>query len=133
MSKVCKNISELKNKSSISSVEKLYGIKFPKEMIEFFLENNGGTPINKLFTADGKEYELRCFLSFNEDEYNSIHKAIQSYQTETKGKIAPVAKDSGDNYFCINIDTGNIYYNDNSDGLYYKLFDKFSDLVKVLN
>ena len=54
-------------------------------------------------------------------------------KAETKGKIAPVAKDSGDNYFCINIDTGNIYYNDNSDGLYYKLFDKFSDLVKVLS
>ena len=132
MKKICNSVSKLKNPSSIKAIEEIYKIEFPNVMVDFFTANNGGIPANREFTVNGQEYEIRCFLSFNENEYNSIHRAIDSYQKETNGKIVPIAKDSGDNYFCLNIETGNIFYNDNADGLYYKLFDSFSDLVDAV-
>ena len=98
----------------------------------FFTLNNGGIPYQKEFSAQGDDYELRCFLSFNAEDYNSIFLPLASYQQETKGKIVPFAKDSADNYYCMHVETGEIYYNDNDDGLYYKIFASFADMIAVL-
>ena len=130
---ICKDVSEFKKATAITSVEEKYGIKFPEKMVAFFKANNGGIPDTREIMVDGREYEIRCFLSFNEKEYNSIHQPIESYQKETNGKIVPIAIDSGDNYFCLNLETGNIYYNDYEDGLYYKLFNNFSELIDAIN
>ena len=132
MKNICKSVSTLKDISSIERIEDKYNINFPKDMIRFFEINNGGIPNKKEFAINGKEYELRCFLSFNQDEYNSIHKAIDSFQIETKGKIAPFAKDSADNYYCINLETGIVYYCSGEENLYFKLTENFNSFLLLL-
>lgn len=132
MAMICTGISLLKDSLAIERYEDKYAFDLPKELKCFFQENNGGIPKKKVFTARGGEYEIRCFLSFNRGEYNSIDLPIQSFQEETKGKIVPIAKDSGDNYYCINVETGKIYYWDKDDNLYYCIAEDFGELVEYL-
>lgn len=133
MKEICHNISILKNINAIKDIEDKYNISFPTEMIEFLKINNGGVPNNRYFKGnDEEEYELRYFLSFNANEHNSIHMPIEYYQKQTKGKIAPFAADSFDNYFCIHLETGAIYFQPQEEELFYKIFESFSELIKAL-
>lgn len=132
MNVICHNITEITNSDAIKKIENKYGIKFPAEMVEFFGLNNGGTPDHRYFFAEEEEFELRSFLSFNEGEHNSIHKPLEYFQKNTKGKIVPLGYDSFDNYFCLNVETGIIYFFDHEDELYYRIFDSFSELIATL-
>lgn len=129
MSIVCRDISELKNKENIKSFGERYGISFSNEFIDFFSENNGGIPFKKEILVDDEEYEVRCFLSFHESDYNNIFKPTDFFQKQTKGKIFPIAKDSGDNYFCMNVDNNNIYYWDKEENKYYLLKESFNEFI----
>lgn len=132
MSIICRSISELTSKDKIVAIEIKHGIKFSNEVVDFFMQNNGGIPLNKEIIIAGNEYEIRCFLSFNEGEYNSIDKPAETFQRQTKGKIIPLAKDSGDNYYCLNIEKGSVYYWDKEDNEYYILADNFTEFISYI-
>lgn len=129
MSVLCRNISAIRDRTIFEKLEDKYEIDFPKNMISFFEDNNGGTPLKKEIVIDDEEYEIRCFLSFNNDEYNSIKKPLETFQTNTKGKIVPIAKDSGDNYFCINLDNEKVYYWIQEENRYYVLAENFENFI----
>lgn len=129
MGVLCRNISELKISNSIELMSAKYGCNFPGEMVVFFMENNGGVPLKKEITISDKEYEVRCFLSFNCDEYNSIDKPAEFFQERTCGKIFPLGKDSGDNYYCLNVETGKIYYWDKEDNQYFLIAEDFKHFI----
>lgn len=131
MDAVCRNISKLKDRNSISLLEKEYNCKLPHEVVEFFLKNNGGVPLKKEVVISNKEYEVRCFLSFNSGEYNSIDKPAKAFQEQTNGKIIPLGKDSGDNYYCLNVETGKIYYWDREDNQYVCLAEDFKHFIEI--
>lgn len=133
MTIICTDVSKLVDPNRIDEIGMLYGIKFESDFKEFIMKNNGGIPINSSVLINGKEYEIRCFMSFNKDEYNSIDLAIESFQKETKGKIYPIAKDSGDNYFCINRENGKVYFWNKDDNLYYRLTDSFQEFCAYLS
>ncbi len=133
MGKKCRSVSEIADKAIINSYEEQYKIEFPKEMIDFFDENNGGIPLKKEIVVDGEEYEIRCFLSFNDNEYNSIKKSLETFQNNTKGKIIPIAKDSGDNYFCLNVENKKVYYWDHEDNKYYRLAESFNEFISLID
>lgn len=132
MAVVCTEVSLLKDSLAVERYEDKYEFDLPKELKSFFQENNGGIPKKRVFTIKGEEYEIRCFLSFNIGEYNSIDLPMQSFQEETKGKIVPIAKDSGDNYYCIHVENGKIYYWDKDDNLYYCIAEDFGELIEYL-
>lgn len=132
MSIICRSVSELKSRTIFDEIQNEYNISFPHEMLEFFKKNNGGSPYKKEFMVDDIEYEVRCFLSFNGEDYNAIQKPLDSFQKETKGKIVPVAKDSGDSYFCLNIENEKVYYWDKDENLYYKIADTFETFINYL-
>lgn len=133
MSMVCTDISKLKDETLINRFEDKYEFDFSEALKKFFMDNNGGIPKNNSFEAKGKEYELRCFLSFNDDEYNSIRKPLESFQEETHGKIAPIAKDSADNYYCVNVETGKIYFWDHDENLYYCIAESFEEFEELFD
>ena len=133
MSIICDNVKEMKDSLAIDRFEDKYDLDLDKSFKDFFKENNGGNPKKRSFEIGSDEYEVRCFLSFNDDEYNSIRKPLQSFQDETHGKIFPFAKDSGDSYFCLNVESGAVYYWSVDDEKYYKLTDTFDDFVKILS
>ena len=132
MNVICKKVSDLNNKTVIEEMGELYNIKFPSMMVSFFEKNNGGIPMKKEFFSNGEEYEIRCFLSFNEEEYTSIRKPLDFFQKETNGKVIPFAKDSADNYFCINLQTEKIYFWDKDDNLYYNISNNFEEFISNL-
>ena len=76
MAIACVDVKVLKDKSVIDRIEDKYDIYFSEDFKKFFRENNGGIPKKNIFNVNGKEYEIRCFLSFNEGEYNSIRKPL---------------------------------------------------------
>lgn len=132
MKVICRKVSDLNNKTVIEQMEESYNVRFPSMMKLFFEKNNGGIPSKKDFFSNGMEYEIRCFLSFNEGEYNSIRKPLDFFQKETKGKVIPLAKDSADNYFCMNLETEKIYFWDKDDNLYYNIADNFEEFIRYL-
>lgn len=133
MNIICRSVSGLKSKTIFDEIQNKYNISFPNEMLEFFKKNNGGSPYKKEFMVDDMEYEVRCFLSFNCEDYNAIQKPLDSFQKETKGKIVPVAKDSGDSYFCLNVENGKVYYWDKDENNYYKIADTFEAFINHLD
>ena len=132
MQKICADIKAIKDELAIERLEDKYEIDFPDEFKSFFKYNNGGIPKKNVFEVKGKEYEVRCFLSFNENEYNSIKSPLASFLEETKGRIVPAAKDSGDNYYCLNIETGKVYFWNKDDGLYYCIAENFNEFIGYL-
>ena len=129
---ICHDIKAITDCNAISDTENKYGFKLPLEVAEFFNLNNGGTPDDRYFVAEEEEFELRSFLSFNEGDLNSIYKPMEYFQKNTKGKIIPLGYDSFDNYFCMNLENGCIYFYDHEDELYYRIFDSFAELIAVL-
>ncbi len=129
---ICTDVSIIKDEMAIEKLEDKYEFDLPQDVKSFFEVNNGGIPRKNLFTANGEEYEIRCFLSFNNDEYNSIKVPLASFQKETHGKIVPLAKDSGDSYYCLNIENLKVYYWSREDELYYCLAESFELFIEML-
>lgn len=132
MATVCIDVKPIADELAIDRIEDKYEIDFSNEFKTFFKENNGGIPLKNMFKVNGREYEIRCFLSFNDGEYNSIKKPMASFLEETHGKIVPVAKDSSDCYFCINVENGKIYFWDKDDNLYYCIAQTLSEFIEML-
>lgn len=133
MAVICTEIAGISNSGVFEKLEKKYGFKFDENIKSFFKENNGGIPEQNTIKVNGKEYEVRCFLSFNSGEYNSIDMPMDSFQKETHGKIIPIAKDSGDNYYCIHTENEKVYYWDKDENLYYNLADSFMAFLEYFN
>ena len=71
------------------------------------------------------------FLFLSNSRYNTIFQTADFFQTKTRGKIFPIAKDSGDNYFCINIENDAVYYWDKEEDKYYLLTENFKQFIEV--
>ncbi len=68
-------------------------------------------PVKDIIVCNGEEYEVRVFLSADKTDQNyCIEKPLDYFLSKTKGKIVPIAIDSGDNYYCVNNETGKVYY-----------------------
>ena len=128
--KNCKKFDE----GIISLKEKEYSILIRDDIKAFLKQNSGGDPIKGIISIHGDNYELRNFLSVNkEDEYFGIEKPMNYFLTNTKGKIVPIGLDSGDNYYCVNNETGKVYYWSAEENQYYCLTDSLEEFVKLFH
>ena len=99
------------NKKIFEDAEKTYSITIRSEIKDFLGENSGGYPVKDIIVSDGEEYEVRVFMSLDESDKNYyILKPMDYFLKKTKGKIIPIGIDSGDNYYCVNNETGKVYY-----------------------
>lgn len=130
--KVCKEYIPIKNDNSIMLFEQNNNIKIPEELVSFFTENNGGTPIKNYFKIDEEEFEIRFFLSFNENDNYGIFKPAKYLLNETKSKLVPFAVDSGDNYYCYNLENGKIYRTLSDEEGYLFICEKLDELLECL-
>ena len=132
MERICRDVSAVSDLTIMKEVEQNYNIIIPDYIKTFFAMNNGGIPIKKELCITDEEYEIRCFLSFNKEDYNSIYQPLENFMKQTKGKIFPIAKDSGDNYYCINLKTEEIFIYVCETNLYYKLFNNFAEMINLI-
>lgn len=117
-----------------SDAEKEFAISLREDIKSFLIENSGGYPIKDIIVYDGEDYEVRVFLSLDdENEYYSIKKPLDFFMKNTKGKIVPIGIDSGDNYYCVNNETGKVYYWCASENSYFCISDSLSDFIKLFD
>lgn len=130
-----KSISTNCNKHFDSGVfldaEKKFSISIRNEIKDFIKMNAGGYPVKDIIVIDGEEYEIRVFLSADrKDPYFCIEKPMNFFLQKTHGKIIPIGIDSGDDYYCVNNETGKVYYWAHGEDLYYNLTATLSDFIE---
>lgn len=114
------------------SAEKNYFISIREDIKAFIAENTGGYPIKNVIFVDGEEYEIRVFLSADkEDVYHCIEKPMNYFLKKSNGKIIPIGIDSGDNYYCVNNETGKVYYWSAGENQYYYITVNLETFVQL--
>lgn len=94
-----------------SDAEKNFSIQIREDIKEFMKENSGGFPNRNFVKVNSEEYEVRVFLSLDENDLNYfIKRPLNFFLEKTKGRIVPIGIDSGDNYYCVNNENGKVYY-----------------------
>ena len=99
-----KRVKPLKNHNIIPETEKKYNFVLPDEVKQCIAQNNGGRPIPNIFSfGNGKDQEtdIKCFLSYNQDDKENVFNVIDYFVNEYHGSIIPVAMDSAGNYICL--------------------------------
>ena len=120
------------NKKVFEVAEKEYSVSIRKEIKDFLEKNSGGYPVKDIIVSDGEEYEVRVFLSLDSaDENYYIQKPMDYFLEKTKGKIVPIGLDSGDNYYCVNNETGKVYYWRAGEDSYYCIAESIMDFIEV--
>lgn len=129
ISKNCKlNI----NKEVFAEAEKAFSISLRTEIKDFLEKNSGGYPQKDIIVVDGEEYEVRVFMSLDSaDENYYIQKPMEYFLKKTKGKIIPIGLDSGDNYYCVNNETGKVYYWSAGEDSYFCIADSVNEFVEL--
>ena len=122
------------NENIWNEVEQKYDIFIRTDIKDFFKFNNGGYPINDIIISDEIEYEIRAFLSLDENDENyCIEKTLSYFLTKTKAKIIPIALDSGDNYYCVNNESGKVYFWSSDTDSYYLISENIEEFVNLFN
>ena len=105
-----------------------------QDIIDFLKMNSGGYPVNDVVKFNGEEYEIRVFLSLDDSDANYyIKKPLEYFLKKTKGKIVPIGIDSGDNYYCVNNETGKVYFWSSEEDQYYCIADSLERFVENFN
>ena len=121
---ICDSIDVLKN------AEAKYQIQIREDIKDFLKKNSGGYPAKDFIKTSDDEYEVRVFPSVNQANANYyIEKPLDYFLSKTNGKIVPIGLDSGDNYFCVNNETGKVYYCSVSDNQYYCIANSLDQFV----
>ena len=120
------------NKKIFEDAEKTYSITIRSEIKDFLGENSGGYPVKDIIVSDGEEYEVRVFMSLDESDKNYyILRPMDYFLKKTKGKIIPIGIDSGDNYYCVNNETGKVYYWSAGEDSYYCIAETVNEFVAL--
>lgn len=115
-----------------ADTEKTFSVNLREDIKEFLIENSGGYPAKDIIVSDGDDYEIRVFLSLDgANEYYSIKQPLAFFMKNTNGKIVPIGVDSGDNYYCVNNETGKVYYWCASENSYFCISNSLRDFVKL--
>lgn len=115
-----------------SDLIKKKGIVIRGDIKEFLEKNSGGYPVRNVVIFNDEEYEVRVFLSLDSSDSNYyIEKPLKFFTERTSGKIVPIGIDSGDNYYCVNNETGKVYYWNASADQYYCLAESLEKFVKA--
>ena len=134
MKSISTNVKSNVDNAIFAEAEKKYSITIRKDIKDFVVANAGGYPAKDVIEAEGEEYEVRVFLSLDPGDKNyCITKPLDFFLNKTKAKIVPIGIDSGDNYYCVNNETGKVYYWGASEDSYYciaETIDKFVSLFE---
>lgn len=118
------------NKKVFEEAEKVYSVSIRKEIKDFLEKNSGGYPVKDIIVSNGEEYEVRVFLSLDEsDENYYIQKPMDYFLKKTNGKIVPIGIDSGDNYYCVNNETGKVYCWSAGEDSYYCISENLESYI----
>jgi hypothetical protein len=117
--KIIKSSNKL-NENDISEVELLLNKRLPKELRDFYLNNNGGKIDDDRYiyiTKEGDDYGIQTFFPIKYKRFEDdslLEKWTLTYCNEKRipGNYIVFACDDGGAPFCCEIETGHIYFAD---------------------
>ncbi len=137
---ICENDNvEIK---TISNVETILGVKFPKDYIETVMKNDGGYPKPNRFDVNDNEEVFNNLLSFDDEDYSNIINTYNDIKDRLVKKVIPFAEDPFGNMICFdyrNSDKPVVVFWDNEKAFNDKdlaisyLCDTFTDLMLMLH
>lgn len=96
-----KYVKPLASMDNIEKFEELVSYRFPEEFKKCVIEYNGGRPIKCTFDTDKtSERELKSFLSFNENDKETVWKLYEWINKEIFDKYVVFAIDNFGNMIC---------------------------------
>lgn len=102
----------LGDENSINYIQQKFKIKMPIELIEIIKKYNGGYPSKYKCNIEGfGDTDLKCLLSFNEEDDETIYDVLEFFINKFDGMLIPFASDSSSGYYCIS-KNGVEYYNE---------------------
>ena len=134
LSKKCisKNVDKNIDVNIFSTLEKIFTITIRQDIKSFLIENSGGYPIKDTIIVDGDDYEVRAFLSLDyANKYYNIRKPLDFFMKKTNKKIIPIGIDSGDNYYCVNNETGKVYYWSTDENSYFCISNSLNNFMSL--
>lgn len=96
-------VTPLQDTSSFKQVEKLLGVKLPKELIDLIANCNGGEPTPDIFdTKRTMGHVFNSLFSYNTNDKMNIFDVINNNDLYRKKKIIPIADTANGDTICIN-------------------------------
>lgn len=128
-----KYVKPLQTERLITSFENLVKYKFPEEFRKTVLLYNGGRPQYKTFdTEQVRERALKSFLSFNENDRETVWK-IHEWNRDILGeRFVPFAIDNFGNLICFEAKNSTIVFLNHENGISEKIADCFDDFLRGL-
>lgn len=124
-----KYVKTLKRYKNIDDFEMLVNYKFPDVFRECVVKYNGGRPDKRGFdTNKQKKRELKSFLSFNQEDRETVWKIFDWNKVNLFGKYVPFAIDNFGNLICFDVnDSHIIFWNHENNSVEYvaKSFNVF--------
>lgn len=103
--------------ADLTAIEGKVGFPLPAELRAHYGKHNGGVPERRYFVDDrGTEYEIRQLLSMTHPAFPGDVLFETSYENLVVKKglipksLVPFARDSGDDFYCIDRETGGVVY-----------------------
>lgn len=99
------DVKLLQDTSSFKQVEKLLGVKLPKELIDLIVNCNGGSPTPCIFdTQRTMGHVFQALFSYNPDDEMNIFFVIENDYDNTfrKHKIIPIGDSANGDTICLN-------------------------------
>lgn len=126
-----KYVKPLENEEIVTLYLEKENLKIPKELIECLKSNNGGRPsINAFDTNVAKERVFKSLLSFNYNDFETIHIVYNSFFREKK--LFPFATDPSGNYICVVLEDNSIVYFEMESQKIEQIADSFSEFLELL-
>lgn len=86
--------------TTISKVEAIFGVKFPKDYIEIIRKNDGGYPKPNRYNLNSNEEVFNNLLSFDEEDSSNMIDTYNDVKDRLIAKIIPFAEDPFGNLIC---------------------------------
>lgn len=123
----------LHTSGKIHEFEKLVRYTFPEDFVKCVLHNNGGRPRKRAFKTDkDRERELKTFLSFNEEDRETVWKIFEWSKKELSNKYIPFAIDHFDNLICFNAENDSVVFFEHENQSIEKIADDFNEFLDSL-
>lgn len=96
-----KKVKPLDDSSSLTEIEAKIKFPIPQSLRKCILENNGGRPVPNAISLPDGDNDVKCLLSYNRGDTESIFKILDFFIQNYLGSLLPFAMDSAGNYYCV--------------------------------
>lgn len=128
-----KYAKNLKSVNLINDFERLVKYNFCDAFKECIITNNGGKPSKSIFdTNKGKEHELKSFLSFNKEDKETVWRAFEWAEKETKNKYVPFGIDNFGNMICFDKNNDSVIFINHENMSVELIANNFEKFIDVL-